>query len=136
MEIFTKKEIMLMCDSFNSIEIDSEFSQKAQLFFVFDEGNHLFKKWNVDKKLLRNKIEYIDEEEAKIITQAILNFWGRCDYEELAKIFLDKALLDEDYKFASNIRDGKFSARNLQDKLTNLNRSKLIDDIERKKPEQ
>lgn len=136
MEIFTNKEIMLMCDSFNSIEIDSEFSQKAQLFFVFDEGDHLFKKWNVDKKLLRNKIEYIDEDEAKIITQAILKFLGRCDYEQLAKIFLDKALLDEDYEFASNIRDGKISARNLQAKLTNLNRSKLIDDIERKKPDQ
>lgn len=136
MEIFTNKEIMLMCDSFNSIEIDSEFSQKAQLFFVFDEGDHLFKKWNVDKKLLRKKIEYIDEDEAKIITRAILNFLGRCDYEQLAKIFLDKALLDEDYEFASNIRDGKISARNLQAKLTNLNRSKLIDDIERKKPDQ
>ena len=136
MEIFTNKEIMLMCDSFNSIEIDSEFSQKAQLFFVFDEGDHLFKKWNVDEELLRKKIEYIDEDEAKIITRAILNFGGRCDYEQLAKIFLDKALFDEDYEFASNIRDGKISARNLQGKLTNLNRSKLIDDIERKKPDQ
>ncbi|MBK7851737.1 MAG: hypothetical protein IPJ66_11565 [Bacteroidetes bacterium] len=136
MEVFTNKEIMLMCDSFNSIEIDSEFSQKAQLFFVFDEGDHLFKKWNVDEELLRKKIEYIDEGQAKIITRAILNFLGRCDYEQLAKIFLDKALLDEDYEFASNIRDGKFSARNLQAKLTNLNQSKLIDDIERKKPDQ
>ena len=136
MEIFTNKEIMLMCDSFNSIEIDSEFSQKAQLFFVFDEGDHLFKKWNVDEELLRKKIEYIDEGQAKIITRAILNFGGRCDYEQLAKIFLDKALFDEDYEFASNIRDGKISARNLQGKLTNLNRSKLIDDIERKKPDQ
>ena len=136
MEIFTNKEIMLMCDSFNSIEINSEFSQKAQLFFVFDEGDHLFKKWNVDEELLRKKIEYIDEGQAKIITRAILNFGGRCDYEQLAKIFLDKALFDEDYEFASNIRDGKISARNLQGKLTNLNRSKLIDDIERKKPDQ
>lgn len=136
MEVFTNKEIMLMCDSFNSIEIDSEFSQKAQLLFVFDEGDHLFKKWNVDEELLRKKIEYIDEGQAKIITRAILNFLGRCDYEQLAKIFLDKALLDEDYEFASNIRDGKFSARNLQAKLTNLNQSKLIDDIERKKPDQ
>ena len=136
MEVFTNKEIMLMCDSFNSIEIDSEFSQKAQLFFVFDEGDHLFKKWNVDEELLRKKIEYIDEGQAKIITRAILNFLGRCDYEQLAKIFLDKAILDEDYEFASKIRDGKISARNLQGKLTNLNRSKLIDDIERKKPDQ
>lgn len=136
MEVFTNKEIMLICDSFNSIEIDSEFSQKAQLFYVFDEGDHLFKKWNVDEELLRNKIEYIDEEEAKIITRAILNFWGLYDYEQLAKIFVDKALLDEDYEFASNIRDGKISARKLQGKLANLNRSKLINDIKRKKTDQ
>lgn len=136
MEVFTNKEIMLMCDSFNSIEIDSEFSQKAQLFFVFDEGDHLFKKWNVDEELLRKKIEYIDEEEAKIITRTILNFWDLYDYEQLAKIFLDKAILDEDYEFASKIRDGKISARKLQGKLTNLNRSEIINDIKRKKPDQ
>ena len=136
MEVFTNKEIMLMCDSFNSIEINSEFSQKAQLFFVFDEGDHLFKKWNVDEELLRKKIEHIDEEEAKIITRAILNFWNLYDYEQLAKIFLDKAILDEEYEFASKIRDRKISARKLQGKLTNLNRSEIINDIKRKKPDQ
>lgn len=136
MEVFTNKEIMLMCDSFNSIEINSEFSQKAQLFFVFDEGDHLFKKWNVDEELLRKKIEYIDEEEAKIITRTILNFWDLYDYEQLAKIFLDKAILDEEYEFASKIRDRKISARKLQGKLTNLNRSEIINDIKRKKPDQ
>lgn len=90
--------------------------------------------------LMRNcsekKIEYIDEEEAKIITRTILNFWDLYDYEQLAKIFLDKAILDEEYEFASKIRDRKISARKLQGKLTNLNRSEIINDIKRKKPDQ
>jgi len=122
MEIFTHKEIMLMSDSFNGISISSRIPMKLQLTGVFDEGNRLFKKWNVDKKLLRKKLNYIDEEEAKIIMRTILNFWDRFDDEQITEMFMNKALLEENYEFAAEIRDGKISSATLQDRFKNMNR--------------
>ena len=122
MEIFTHKEIMLMSDSFNGIAVSSRIPMKLQLTGVFDEGNQLFKKWNVDKKLLRKKLNYIDEEEAKIIMRTILNFWDRFDDEQITEMFMNKALQEENYEFAAEIRDGKVSPTSLQDRFKNMNR--------------
>ncbi len=125
MEIFTHKEIMLMSDSFNGIAVSSRIPMKLQLTGVFDEGNRLFKKWNVDKKLLRKKLNYIDEEEAKIIMRTILNFWDRFDDEQITEMFMNKALQEENYEFAAEIRDGKVSPNSLQDRFKNMNRPNL-----------
>ncbi|TAH40070.1 MAG: hypothetical protein EYC69_11710 [Bacteroidetes bacterium] len=122
MEIFTHKEIMLMIDSFNGIAVSSRIPMKLQLTGVFDEGNRLFKKWNVDKKLLRKKLNYINEEEAKIIMRTILNFWDRFDDEQITEMFMNKALQEENYEFAAEIRDGKVSPTSLQDRFKNMNR--------------
>ena len=123
MEIFTKNEMNLMFDSFNGIGIHPQISLRKQLFGVLDD-EHLFPKWEVDAKILEEKLNYTDEDGAKLIVREILNFWGDYDRDQLLEINLTKALADENYEFAAKIRDNKVTDDELRQSISLFNKSR------------
>lgn len=78
--LLTKEEAYLICDALNSTLYSEEIPVKTHILLNVTDGIYyedLDKKWNVDAKILINKLNGISEMQAYVIMVLVNEFWHR-----------------------------------------------------------